>query len=230
MRDCGDRDASGERPAPGSPALRLPLHTERLTLRLFTPADLDDRYAYQRLPEVARYLFRPPHSRESCARFLADGARQPAWDVDGQKLNLAITRTAITRTAVTRTAVTRTAVTGGVRDGAPTGGEPEVIGEVMVKIDDVRAQQVELGWMIHPDHGGRGYATEAARAAAVAAFDHLDAHRVFARLDTENAASVRVCERLGMRREAHLMENDVDGTGRRASEYVYAALLTDLIR
>ncbi len=42
----------------------LPLTTSRLTLRLFTPGDADDLYAYQSLPRVARYLYRPAHTRE----------------------------------------------------------------------------------------------------------------------------------------------------------------------
>lgn len=37
----------------------LPLTTSRLSLRLFTPGDADDLYAYQSLPSVARYLYRP---------------------------------------------------------------------------------------------------------------------------------------------------------------------------
>lgn len=36
----------------------LPLTTARLSLRLFTPGDADDLYAYQGLPSVARYLYR----------------------------------------------------------------------------------------------------------------------------------------------------------------------------
>lgn len=43
-------------------ASALPLRTGRLTLRLFTADDADDidaMYAYQGLPEVARYLYRP---------------------------------------------------------------------------------------------------------------------------------------------------------------------------
>jgi RimJ/RimL family protein N-acetyltransferase len=42
----------------------LPLTTARLSLRLFTPGDADDLYAYQSLPSVARYLYRPVHTRE----------------------------------------------------------------------------------------------------------------------------------------------------------------------
>lgn len=36
------------------PSVSLPVTTARLNLRLFTPDDLDDLYAYQGLPDVAR--------------------------------------------------------------------------------------------------------------------------------------------------------------------------------
>jgi RimJ/RimL family protein N-acetyltransferase len=83
---------------------------------------------------------------------------------------------------------------------------------------------------MNPRHEKHGYATEAARALATVAFDELGAHRLFARLDVENLASVRLCERLGMRREAHLVENDLDPQGRWGSEFIYAALTGDLRR
>jgi RimJ/RimL family protein N-acetyltransferase len=186
-----------------TPSLAMPIRSERLELRLFETDDVDDRYAYQRLPEVARYLFRPPHSRERCAELIAEGGgSQPSWTTDGDMVSLAVTR----------------------RDA------PGVVGEIMLKLDDARAQQMEIGWVFHPAHGGRGYATEAARAAAAAAFDQLGAHRLFARLDTGNLASARLCERLGMRREGHLVENDLDPDDRWASEYVYATLEDDLRR
>ncbi|KJS51505.1 acetyltransferase, partial [Streptomyces rubellomurinus subsp. indigoferus] len=80
-------------------------------------------------------------------------------------------------------------------------------------------------------HEGHGYATEAASALAALAFDALGVHRVFARLDAENAGSAGVSQRLGTRRAAHAAEHDlaVDGQ-RRGSEYVYAALARDLRR
>ena len=47
----------------------------------------------------------------------------------------------------------------------------EVIGDLMIDIQDgwsqtevadrARGSQAELGWTMHPDHGGHGYATEA---------------------------------------------------------------------
>ena len=42
------------------------------------------------------------------------------------------------------------------------------------------------------------------------AFDTLRAHRVHALLDARNAASAVLCERLGMRREATILEEQYD--------------------
>ena len=45
-------------------------------------------------------------------------------------------------------------------------------------------------------------------------FDGLGLHRIVGRLDARNRASARVLERLGMRREAHRVENErVKGEG-----------------
>lgn len=175
--------------------LSLPVATERLTLRPFTQDDLDDLHAYQSLPDVTRHLFRPPLTRDQCARSLTRRAAGTAWAEDGDDLVVAVCET----------------------DGTT------VVGEIVLKLASARARQAEIGWVFHPAYGGRGYATEAARATASLAFAELNVHRLFARLDVLNTGSVRVCERLGMRREAHFIENDLDGE-RWADEYVYAAL------
>jgi RimJ/RimL family protein N-acetyltransferase len=55
------------------------------------------------------------------------------------------------------------------------------------------------------------------------AFDTYDLHRVHGRLEAGNVASARVLEKLGMRKEAHLIENEwVKGEWQ--SEAVYALL------
>jgi RimJ/RimL family protein N-acetyltransferase len=175
--------------------------TERLVLRLFTPDDVDDMYAYQGLDTVARWLYRPPRTRAQCVKAIERLRNGTDWDKDGDLLGLAITRA----------------------------DAPGVLGEIVLTLASTRARQAEIGWALHPDHEGRGYATEAAAAVAAHAFDALGVHRVYARLDVLNTGSVRVCERLGMRREAHLIENDLDGE-RWGSEYIYAALGHDLKR
>jgi RimJ/RimL family protein N-acetyltransferase len=55
---------------------------------------------------------------------------------------------------------------------------------------------------------GRGYATEAARALLRVAFERYRLHRVCGRLEPRNEGSARVLEKLGMRREALLVENE----------------------
>ena len=77
--------------------------------------------------------------------------------------------------------------------------------------------------MLHPDHQGHGYATEAAAAMLELAFGSYDLHRVSASVEPRNTASVRVLERLGMRKEAHLLENDWV-KGEWSSEAIYAIL------
>lgn len=179
----------------------LPLTTERLSLRLFTPGDADDLYAYQSLPSVAKYLYRPAHTRERSEQVAAERAAQGAWRTDGDKVAVAVC----------------------LRD------RPGVLGEVSLTLASAHAAQAEIGWTLDPRHEGHGYATEAAAALAALAFDTLHVHRLYARLDVENTGSVRVCERLGMRREAHLVENDLDGE-RWGSEYIYAALSDEIKR
>ena len=61
----------------------------------------------------------------------------------------------------------------------------------------------EIGWVLHRDYHGRGYATEAARALLGYGFETLGLHRVIATCQPENVASWRVMEKIGMRREAH---------------------------
>lgn len=58
---------------------------------------------------------------------------------------------------------------------------------------------LELGWMLMPEHCHHGYATEAARAALGFAFRTLKADRVISLIRVENTASERLARRLGGR-------------------------------
>lgn len=57
----------------------------------------------------------------------------------------------------------------------------------------------EIGWILHRDFRGKGYATEAAKALLAHAFDTLQAVMVQAHCDSRNAASRHVMEKLNMR-------------------------------
>lgn len=58
--------------------------------------------------------------------------------------------------------------------------------------------EVGLHWSLHPDHRGRGYATEAGRALIDHGFGPMELARIVATTTYDNAASVAVMERLGM--------------------------------
>ncbi len=86
-----------------------------------------------------------------------------------------------------------------------------VIGDVFLKITQAWAQrevldraqdtQGDIGWLVDPEYAGRGIATEAAGALLRLCFEELGLRRVTAAAFADNAASVRVMEKLGMRLE-----------------------------
>lgn len=63
-----------------------------------------------------------------------------------------------------------------------------------------------VGWNFNPAFGGAGYASEAARALFDYLFTTKEARRLYAYVEDHNAASQRLCERLGMRREGVFKE------------------------
>jgi RimJ/RimL family protein N-acetyltransferase len=66
----------------------------------------------------------------------------------------------------------------------------------------------EIGYVFNPKYQGNGYATESAGALLWLGFEGLGLHRIVARLDARNTASAAVAKRLGMRQEAHLVQNE----------------------
>jgi RimJ/RimL family protein N-acetyltransferase len=66
----------------------------------------------------------------------------------------------------------------------------------------------EAGWVLSPHAHGRGYASEAMRAAIVWADANIDAARTVAIVQVENAASLRVAEKMGYRELRRMMYLD----------------------
>ncbi|MGI2035792.1 GNAT family N-acetyltransferase [Rhizobium panacihumi] len=168
--------------------------TQRLILRKFRPGDLESYAAYRTREDVYRYLYAAPSTRAVLEEKFARLLNAP-FENDGEDFRLAVTRK---------------------EDGA-------LIGDVMLKLANKAALQAEVGYVFHPDYGGKGYATEAVLAMISTGFETFGFHRIFARLDSRNRGSVGIVERLGLRREAHLVEND-RFNGEWGDEYIYAVL------
>jgi RimJ/RimL family protein N-acetyltransferase len=193
-----------EIPPPTSPRIVVSstIRTPRLVLRPFSVEDIDDLYAIQSEPEVARYLYWNPRSRAEVAEELARRVRRTAIEREGDYIVLAV--------------------------GLPhSNTEPAtVIGDLTLWLRSAEHRQGEVGFVLNPEHQGRGYGHEAASALLDLAFDQLGLHRVYGRTDARNASSARLMQRLGMRQEAHLVHNEIF-KGEWADELVFAILDTE---
>ncbi len=98
-----------------------------------------------------------------------------------------------------------------------------VKGVIKISSQNSRIREWEVGWAVHPDEWGKGYATEAARKVIDWAFRELNLHRVVAFCHVNNTASVRVMQKLGMQQDGRLRETRrLNGTW--WDEFVYAIL------
>lgn len=177
------------------PTPEFPIRTARLLLRLYTEDDLDDVYDIQSRPVVTRYLYWGPRDRDQARESLNKKIASSSLRVEGDHLTLAVV--------------------------LPETGK--VIGDVLLVWVSREHRQGEIGYIFHPDYGGRGYATEATEVMLRLGFDDLGLHRIVGRIDGRNSASARVLERLGMRHEAHLVENELV-KGEWTDEVSYAML------
>ncbi len=157
----------------------LPITTARLDLRLFTEDDLDALHAYSSLPEVAQFLMHGPRSREETAASLVRRMATTAFEKEGDGLVLAVV----------------------LRE---TG---ELLGDVLLEWVSEHNRTGEFGFVFNPAFQGKGYASEAAVEMLRLGFEELKLHRIIGRCEARNTASAKLMERLGLRREAHFVEN-----------------------
>lgn len=144
--------------------------TERTVVRDWRPDEADRLFDIYSRWEVARFLGANPQTMQERAQAVAKIDR---WrDLNAQDESEG-------RWAVERKS-----------DGI-------VVGTVILARIPGGDGQFEVGWHLHPDSWGHGYATEAARGTLDRGFAH-GLHEIFALVRPDNAASLAVCRRLGM--------------------------------
>jgi len=87
-------------------------------------------------------------------------------------------------------------------------------------------RSIGIGYCFDEPAWGKGYATEAVRAMLQWPYGALDLNRVEAELDTRNAASARVLEKLGFEREG-LRREDCIVSGEVSDSWIYGLLRRD---
>jgi RimJ/RimL family protein N-acetyltransferase len=83
--------------------------------------------------------------------------------------------------------------------------------------------QMEIGYTIHPEYQGNGYASEALSTIFDYLFIELGKHRVTASIDPGNYKSINLCKRLRMRKEAHFIKS-LQIKGEWVDDVIYAIL------
>jgi RimJ/RimL family protein N-acetyltransferase len=159
-----------------------PIETERLLLRPIDPVgDMAAMHAYRSRADVCAYIPPVPMTLEAMTAQYADPSRTRSELTEaGQVLALAVV----------------------LRE---TG---ELIGDVVLFWHSAEHGNGEVGYIIAPEHQGRGYATEVTKAALALGFDGLGLRRITGRIDARNPASGAVLTKAGMRQEAVLVENE----------------------
>jgi [ribosomal protein S5]-alanine N-acetyltransferase len=170
------------------------LETANLVLRELRDDDAGAVHLYASDTAVVRYLDWGPSTVEDTEQYL---------------VVVQATREAVPR-AVYHLAIVLKATNG-------------LIGGCRIEVRSPVHESGDIGYVLHRDAWGHGYATEATRALLTFGFERLALHRIWATCDVENRASARVLEKVGMRREGHLRQS----VRRRAEwrdAYLYAIL------
>ena len=149
------------------------LRTQRTTLRRMHPIDAEDMFDYARRKEVTEYLLWSPHPNISYTR---DYLRY----IDGRY------------------------ALGDFYDWAIIDRESRrMIGTCGFTRINTENNSGEIGYVLHPDFWGKGYACEVAQCVINFGLEKLGLHRIEARFIKDNLRSLRVMEKLGMNFEGY---------------------------
>jgi RimJ/RimL family protein N-acetyltransferase len=175
----------------------MKLETERLILRDFVKDDWRAVLEYQSDPLYLRYYDWTDRTPEAVQEFIG-------WFLDHQrqepriKFQLAVTLKS----------------------------SNQLIGNCGIRMDDPNALEANIGYELDPKHWNHGYATEAAHTIVDFGFSRFGVHRVWSWCVADNAGSAHVLEKLGMRLEGRLRENE-HYKGRWWDTLMYAILVDE---
>jgi len=171
----------------------MKIETNRLLIRKLCVDDLEDSFEHRGDPEVSRYVGEPLTKQQTRERL--EQAAKPWNGEENDKLFLAIE----------------------LRDSN------KLIGELMFKYSNLESQIGEVGYRVSSSYQGKGYAYEASKAFIKNLFKELNLHKVTAFCVTENEASWRLMEKLGMKREG-LLKSHYKVRGAWHDSFMYAVL------
>jgi RimJ/RimL family protein N-acetyltransferase len=103
----------------------------------------------------------------------------------------------------------------------------EFIGQIYIGVVNWDLPEFEVGYFVDVDHQGKGYITEALKAALDFIFRYLKAERVCLHTRDTNFTSQRVADRCGFTLEGHIRENKRDPDGTVSGDLYYGLLKSE---
>ncbi len=100
------------------------------------------------------------------------------------------------------------------------------IGDCGLRIMEADNRLAQVGYTIVRAYWNMGYATEALTGLLAYAFSTFDLHRIAASVDPRNAASCRVLDKAGFRKEGHFLQSEWF-KGEWADDAVYGILRSE---
>lgn len=155
------------------------LETERLLLRRLNKEDVNEILELRGNPETMKFIPRPLTTTLEEAMAHIDIIEEKI--VKNEGINWAIT----------------------------VKGNPKFIGLIGHYRISAENHRCEMGYMILPQHQGKGYVSEAIDAVLEYGFNDLQMHSIEAVIDPDNKASERVLRKNGFVKEAHILENEL---------------------
>lgn len=159
---------------------------DRLCLRSLRTSDLADFLEYRTDPKICRYQGFEIFDKNKAIAFIAEQCDKN-WKETGQWTQIGISKIA----------------------------DDRLIGDcaLLFKTDEPRI--AEIGISISSSNQGKGFATEVVKLLIEMVFTQKDTHKITAKVDERNLASIRLLQKLGFRCEAKFIENYFDQIDRK---------------
>jgi len=170
------------------------IETERLILRKFKESDVAAFFKYRSNPEVALYQGWEDYKFQQATEFIVEQMNfEPNIEDTWFQIAIELKESRL------------------------------LVGDCAIHTLKQDINQVEIGFTLEPMYHNMGFAGEAIKCLLGYIFTVLKKHRVIAITDVRNKNSIKLLEKVGMRREGHFIKN-AWYKGEYTDEYEYAML------
>lgn len=154
------------------------LESERLILKNITENHLEDFFEYRSIPELATYQTWESFDRQEALDYIIK-FKDSVPGIPGEWAFF----------------------------GMFLKSNGKLIGDCSIKTQVDEPRNGEIGGTLSKTYQGQGFAHEAFTTLVDFAFSKMDLHRIIGIADARNTASIKLMERLGMRKEGHFIQN-----------------------